>query len=119
MAVHVLEHFYPWDALPTIKEWRRVLKPDGYLSLELPCMDKVFRYIANCLNEKRPISPTFSWLPLWGDPQYQRPDMLHQWGYFKDDVICLLEDAGFCEVRDEYALYHYPSRDMRITGMKE
>src|SRR5207244_238231 len=28
-AIHVLEHFYAWEAVPLLTEWKRILKPGG------------------------------------------------------------------------------------------
>ena len=44
-----------------LKDWLRVLKPGGELIIELPCMDKVMRYMANVAERKTMMSPTFSW----------------------------------------------------------
>ena len=37
---HVLEHF--WDPIKTLKEWLRVVKPNGYLFLIIPHKDRTF-----------------------------------------------------------------------------
>jgi len=33
---HIIEHFDYFEALDVLKEWKRVLKPDGKLSIETP-----------------------------------------------------------------------------------
>ena len=40
-ASHVLEHIARAETLPTLKEWRRVLKPGGRLFVAVPDFDKV------------------------------------------------------------------------------
>jgi SAM-dependent methyltransferase len=117
-AIHVFEHFYLWETEALLAEWKRVLKPGGSLVLELPCMDKVFGYIAARLAKNEQPAPAFSWLALWGDPKHKSPAMCHRWGYFKSDMGKVLTDAGFTEIRNEEPRYHFPCRDMRMTATK-
>jgi ubiquinone/menaquinone biosynthesis C-methylase UbiE len=117
-AMHVFEHFYFWETQPLLAEWKRVLKPGGKLVLELPCMDKVFSHIAHCLVKGEQPSAVFSWLPIWGDPKHKDPAMCHRWGYFKSDMVNLLNQAGFVDVAHEDPRYHFPMRDMRVVATK-
>lgn len=117
-AIHVFEHFYRWEAEDVLREWLRVLKPGGRLILELPSMEKVFDYIARAFDQRLPMSPTFSWFPLWGDPKYRDPAMVHKWGYTFPMLRELLVKAGFSAIGVEKPRYHFPERDMRVTALK-
>lgn len=117
-SVHVVEHVYEWEAGPMLTEWKRVLKPGGRLILELPCMDKVIRYMANVADQKTLMSPTFSWWALWGDPSYRNALMTHKWGYTIQMISQLLIKCGYEDVKYEKPRYHFPQRDMRITAVK-
>lgn len=118
IAVHVLEHFYQWEALDVLAEWKRVLKPGGKLILELPCMDKVLNYIYQCMQNKIEISPSMGWFVFWGDPKYQDPLMVHKWGYTKDMLRKTLEAAGFRDIEFSTPRYHFDIRDMRVEAYK-
>ncbi len=118
ISVHVLEHFYRWEADEVVSEWRRVLKPGGKIIFELPCMDKILTYIAERVTKGIPMDARMTWLALWGDPKYEAPQMCHKWGYTKDLARELLTDAGFINIAFEKPRYHAIQRDMRIVGYK-
>lgn len=118
-AIHVIEHFYEWDAPVVLKEWQRVLKPGGTLILELPCMDKVLRYISRCLTEGVDINLAFSWWAFWGSPKHKSAPMCHKWGYTEQMMIDLLARVGFVNIQVESPRYHFKERDMRLTAQKE
>lgn len=117
-AVHVIEHFYKWEVPNVLAEWKRVLKPGGKLILELPSMEKVFRYIANAMDRKLPMSETFSTLPLWGDPKYHDVAMCHKWGWMFSTLSMELVKAGFSGVKGLKPRYHFVERDMRLEALK-
>jgi predicted SAM-dependent methyltransferase len=115
-AIHVIEHFYEWEAVEMLKEWRRVLKPTGLLVLELPCMDKVFRYIHDCMRSRTAFQVQMTWWAMWGDPRYKDPDMCHKYAYTQTMMKQTLEQAGFDHITIEEPRYHIPHRDMRLTA---
>lgn len=117
-AIHVLEHFYLWETEALIREWRRILKPGGKMILELPSMNSVFRYIAQCVVTGAPMEAFMSVMALYGNPAHKDPAMCHKWGWFEEDVIGLLERAGMREVRRVPARYHFPFRDMRVEAIR-
>jgi len=44
LAVHVIEHFWRWEVVSILKEWVRVLKPNGKLILECPNLKSACEY---------------------------------------------------------------------------
>jgi len=117
-AIHVIEHFYQWDAIEALKEWNRVLKTGGKLVLELPCMDKVLKYIYMCIKKGINLSPMMGFHVFWGDPKYRDPLMVHKWGYTQAMIKEALEFVGFNGVIFEEPRYHFPVRDMRVLAWK-
>ena len=120
VAVHVLEHFYEWEAADVVREWQRVLKPGGLLVLELPSMDKIVAYLLDCVQQQDgKINMQRSWWGMYGDPRYKEPVMVHRWGYTKAMLRTLLESVGLVEIHAAPPRYHMKRRDMRMTARKE
>ena len=117
-AIHVLEHFYEWEVYDLLTEWKRVLKPSGKMILELPCMDKVFAYVHNCVVKKEPLQPFMTLNALYGDPKYKSEAMCHHWGWFQRPLQDMLETVGMQEITFCEPRYHFPFRDMRVECLK-
>jgi predicted SAM-dependent methyltransferase len=118
VAIHVLEHFYEWEAHEVLREWKRILKPGGRLVLELPSMDKVMDYMRQCLAQNQAFAMPMTWWAMWGDPKYKDPAMCHKWGYTERLLRHVLEQAGFVNIRAEAPRYHVKQRDMRMIAEK-
>jgi ubiquinone/menaquinone biosynthesis C-methylase UbiE len=112
-AIHVIEHFQPWDAEPLLREWLRVLKPGGQLALECPCFEKII-----ALASVPHIPPAMTYWGIFGDPRYKDPLMMHHWCYGQTQLIKVMAQAGFVNLRPEIPQFHQLIRDMRIVGEK-
>lgn len=125
LAVHVIEHFYLWEAGDLLRGWREHLKPSGLLILECPNIHTAAKRLARNPKKFSFAEPAdiknmqhVMW-PLYGDPGWQDPLMCHRWGYTPWSLIKLLEDCGFKNVRQEKAVFkHQDPRDMRIVAEK-
>lgn len=112
-AIHVIEHFYPWDAGKVLKEWVRVLKPGASIAVECPCLDKIIK-----LFEVPNVPPYLTYWGLYGDPRLEDEYMMHRWCYTEIQLAKLMTKAGLTDLRPEPPQYHQPVRDMRIVGAK-
>lgn len=117
-AIHVLEHFYQWEAFGLLTEWKRILKPGGKMILELPCMDKVFGYVARCVELKEGMATFMTLHAIYGDPKYEDSMMCHKWGWFTNELKALLDQIGMREITVQTPRYHFPFRDMRLEAVK-
>ena len=105
LAVHVIEHFYLWEADILLKSWREHLKPSGLIILECPNIHTAAKRLAKNPKKLSLAEPTdikdgqhVMW-PLYGDPGWQDPLMCHRWGYTPWSLIKLLRDCCFKNVR--------------------
>jgi ubiquinone/menaquinone biosynthesis C-methylase UbiE len=114
LAVHVCEHFYKHDLPKVLQEWHRVLKPNGTIALELPCLDRVLAHFLNGSGENMTL-----WA-LYGAPDTHKDGepSLHKWCWSKAAFREQLEKAGFRDIQEEVPHYHQPSRDMRFVCTK-
>ncbi len=117
-AIHVLEHFYHWEVPAILKEWKRILKPGGKLILELPSMDKVMGYIAQCIAKKEDMEMFMTLHAMYGDPRHEDPAMCHKWGWFMRELYAVLDEAGFRDIRYVTPRYHFAFRDQRFEAVK-
>jgi SAM-dependent methyltransferase len=117
-AIHVVEHLWRWEVPEILREWRRILAPGGQLILELPCMDRVFHYIRTLEAGTPKVLLQMTAWAFWGDPKYRDPSMMHRWGYFRSELIQVMQQAGFERVQEAPTRYHRKDRDMRIVGWK-
>lgn len=120
-AIHAFEHVFAWQARPLIREWKRLLAPDGLLVLELPNLIKCCQnYIdGRAVGGKNP-DQLARW-GIFGDPHSLDPYMNHRWGYSPDEMISILQDEGFRKVVERPTKWHPAGRehrDMRIEARK-
>ena len=112
-AIHLIEHFYYWDAPKALREWKRVLKPGGLLVLELPDIEKVLTMWANGIS-----GMAKTWFALYGDPRGNNPLMSHHWCYSFSMIKEMLEDRGFEDIIKLDPKFHFVVRDMRVECRK-
>jgi len=121
LAVHLLEHMFPWEAPRALAEWHRLLQPGGLLVLELPnllkCCENV---LANRVDFGKHPDQLGMW-GLFGDNRTEDPFMMHRWAYSPATLTALLQACGFVKVREEVTHFHpagRANRDMRLTARR-
>lgn len=112
-AIHVIEHLYPWESLPAMKEWARLLKPGAEIAIECPCLDKIVK-----LMDVPNIPPYLTMWGLYGDPRLNDPLMMHRWCFTMGQLRRLMTAAGLVDIRLEPTQFHSSIRDMRLVGVK-
>tara|TARA_R110000787_G_scaffold26344_9_gene73708 strand:- start:217 stop:741 length:525 start_codon:yes stop_codon:yes gene_type:complete len=117
-ASHVLEHFeYRFDLLPTLKEWRRVLKDGGRLYVSVPDLDTLCRMF---VDESLTPHEKFEVMRMIFGGHMSEHDF-HLVGLNAVFLGNFLEQAGFTTIRkvDSFGLFddtsEYRMKDIRIS----
>lgn len=121
MAIHLLEHLFPWDALTAVREWHRLLKPGGVLILELPNLRKCCENIVSGRTEGGKHPNQLGMWGIYGDDRAEDPFMLHRWGFTPETLADLLKQGGFSRIVETVPRFHPAgrfTRDMRIEARK-
>lgn len=114
IAIHVFEHFYLFESSRVLREWKRVLKPDGLLILELPCFEKVIEHIENGAPDN-----LTRWA-MFGDPTTHSDGepALHKWLWYSAELVDLMTRIGFSSAACSEPVFHRKDRDMRVVAVK-
>jgi len=95
-ASHIIEHFdYNGPLQKALKEWCRVLKPDGKLYLSTPDMDMLCKWFT--MRERFTFQERFQIMRTMFGGHIDQYDY-HYVGLFFDLLASLLTEAGFQEV---------------------
>ena len=95
-ASHVLEHFdYNGQLQKALKEWYRVLKPDGKLYLSVPDMDVLCRLFT--MRGKFTVQERFHLIRVMFGGQVDQYDY-HYVGLYSENLKFFLTEAGFQKV---------------------
>jgi hypothetical protein len=121
---HNIEHLYPHEVPVALKEFLRVLKPEGFLVLTCPDLQSVAKLIAeDKLTDAAYTAPAGDIAPidiLYGHrPQLARGNlyMAHKCGFTLKVLIGTLQSCGFKTVAGK-ARGKAPHFDLRVVGCK-
>lgn len=115
-ASHVAEHFsYQTDLLKALKEWHRVLQPDGVLCVSVPDLDVLAELFL--LRESLTIEDRFHVMRMMFGGQVDEHDF-HHVGLNEEFLVDYLKAAGFGDMRrvDEFSLFEDTSA-FRFKGI--
>jgi len=122
-ACHLFEHFCHHEALAALREWSRVLKPGGKLSLELPNLERCIRTLGQVTDKK---GVDLGLCGIFGYPPAIETDgvfQVHKWGWTPQSLGEAMKNAGFTHVREEPVTQTWRpatrvNRDMRLCATR-
>ena len=93
-ASHVIEYFDRSEIIHVLKEWKRVLKPDGKLRLAVPNFAILSRlYLSGQIELKNALGP------LYGKMKMTDKNIYHKTTYDFKDLKNVLIDNGFSDIK--------------------
>ncbi len=95
---HTLEHIGLKEVVPTLKEWYRVLKPEGVVTINVPDMEWAAGQIVNIGNDLALKSKVFDTPQKLMEVIYGNQDHegeFHKSGYTEETLYGYLKEAGF------------------------
>jgi predicted SAM-dependent methyltransferase len=119
-AIHLWEHFFYWECDVVAKEWARLLRPGGRLSLEMPDLMKFCRNIIEGREGKKHPDQMGLW-GAYGDPRDKDPFMTHRWGWTFNSLKPFLAERGFVDIIETVPQHHRVgalARDFRIEARR-
>jgi len=122
LSVHVIEHIIPTDIPAMFAEWKRILKPEGFVAVEWPDLLKMCQYICYhpdslWSDNKKVLKQSVA--GIFGNiGKYKDPAMLHKWGYSEESMIKLFEKHGFSRAEGQLPAYRKTSADSRVAAWK-
>lgn len=116
-ARHVLEHWSMSEVPTVLKEWHRVLKPEGEIEIHCPDLDKLIQnYIHGSIDGytgNRFDMNLFSYY-VYGGQEY--PENTHKSGWNYSSLAALLIKAKFCHINR--AWNYEDNIEMRVKAVR-
>jgi ubiquinone/menaquinone biosynthesis C-methylase UbiE len=112
---HTIDHFTRWKGIDMFKDWFRMTKPGGIVTMEAADFWRCVLWLFHPLRERRRLART----QFYGN-QWDRVDFeTHRYVWSAPELRKELLAIGFSHVSYSHStLTHYPGRDMRVTATK-
>ena len=122
LTVHVIEHIPPGEVPAMIQEWRRILKPNGFVTTEWPDFLKMCEFIvadpSRMYSTNKKVQKN-GLTGIYGNMRrYQDIAMLHKWGYSVESMCLLYKENGYRKTIVEDPKYRKTINDSRIVAYK-
>ena len=125
LIVHVLEHFYRWETIRVLKDFYRILRSGGRLTVEMPDLNKCVDWFISGGRDggKRistPLGPlNKGFTQFYGNQWDELPYETHHYVWCMDEFVEVLQQVGFkVESADHTVKYHMRGRDMRVVSTR-
>lgn len=116
-ARHVIEHFYSFETQDLLKEWKRVLKPGGFIVLDQPCVIKcAINLLQTVTTGNDKVAETLGYRGFYGQPTPENTLMGHKQGFHYQSLAEELSKAGFGDFKE--ITPKIPSRDFCLVARK-
>lgn len=120
LASHVFEHLNPYHALDILRDWLRVLKPGGKLTMEMPDIEATCAAFNTASTGERygllnVIYGSVNTTGEGGDDNITAP---HLFGWWKQSLWDHLTNAGFVDIEFMDEQIPHPGHNLRVEAIK-
>ena len=121
MASHVFEHLNPYHALDILKDWLRVLKPGGKLSMEMPDIEKCARSFLekpDYYSRMGVLNVIYGSVNTTGEGGPDNITAPHLFGWWPESMLVHLQHAGFTDISFPSEQWPHPGDNFRVEAYK-
>ena len=112
---HTIEHFVQWEAIDMLRDWLRMLKPGGFITLETADFNRCLLLLLWPRRGRRQLA-----LSQFYGNQWDRLDFeTHRYLWSAREIKQRLLEIGYSSVSVSHKTWtHVPWRDMHIVARK-
>ena len=120
LASHVFEHLNPYHVLDILKDWLRVLKPGGKLSMEMPDIEALCRRFVDAPKDERyallnAVYGSVNTTGVGGPDNITSP---HLFGWWPEAIYDHLGNAGYVNIEFMPEQIPHPHFNFRVEAYK-
>lgn len=112
---HTIDHFTRWAAIDMLKDWHRMLNPNGRLIIEVADFTRCVLWLFHPSREKRCLAKTQFYGNQWDKIDFET----HRYVWSAGELRTTLYEIGFKSVQLDHKTWtHHPGRDMHVESVK-
>jgi len=114
-TAHTIDHFTRWQGIAMLRDWYRMLKPAGLITIEAADFRRCVFWLFHPNREKRRLARTQFYGNQWNEIEYET----HRYVWSANELKAALKEIGFSSVTVHHkTLTHCPGRDMHVEARK-
>jgi GT2 family glycosyltransferase len=120
LAIHVFEHLNVYHSIAILKNWCRILKPDGKLIMEMPDINRLCeRFVSANTKERYGIlNAIYGSVNTTNEGDPSNITAPHLWGWYDEILRDHLVGAGFTNITFGPEQYPHPESNLRVEAQK-
>lgn len=120
LASHVFEHLNPYKCFDILKDWYRVLKPEGKLIMEMPNIEELCkRFVTASKSERYGIlNAVYGSVNTTDKGDQSEITAPHLWGWYPEILYDHMAAAGFRNITFMPEQIKHPESNFRVEAIK-